>query len=123
MAGNTATISVAAFRADWLTHMPISGLCVRYSITKDQVIRLRDVWELPLRHDRRNRFKPPHRVKDPTQVEIRQRCLEIQARWDERTRQERAVNKAKPVTLKRVELNDEAWTALEQIGDDDASTT
>ena len=41
MAGNTATISVDQFRADWLDHTPIGQLCERYTITKDQVIRLR----------------------------------------------------------------------------------
>jgi hypothetical protein len=69
MRGNTATISVQAFRADWLTHVPISELCVRYTVSKDQVIRLRDVWSLPLRNDRSLRFKPK-RMPPPDAAEV-----------------------------------------------------
>lgn len=69
MAGVTATISVVAFRGDWASHMPIAALCERYTITKDQVLRLRDVWHLPLRHDRRLRFKP-RGMEKPTPEEI-----------------------------------------------------
>lgn len=121
MAGNTATISVSAFRADWLTHMPMRALCERYTITRDQVIRLRDVWSLPLRNDRRLRWKPKRsETRDPTPREIAQACREIQAQWDERIRDERSVTKSDPVTLKRIEMTDEAWQAFE--GFDDAAT-
>jgi hypothetical protein len=104
-AGNTATISVERFRADWLDHTPIVQLCEQYSITKDQVIRLRDVWALPLRHDRKLRSKPK-RQRDPTQSEIELACLRIQATWDERTRELRAVAKTSHVTLRQVSLGD-----------------
>lgn len=104
-AGNTATISIEQFRADWLDHAPIVQLCETYSITKDQVIRLRDVWALPLRHDRRLRAKPK-RQRDPTQAEIEAACLRIQATWDDRTREMRAVQKTQHVTLRQIELHD-----------------
>jgi hypothetical protein len=104
-AGNTATISVERFRADWLDHTPIVQLCQTYSITKDQVIRLRDVWALPLRHDRRLRTKPK-RQRDPTVAEIEAACLRIQATWDERTREMRAVQKTQHVTVRQIELHD-----------------
>lgn len=101
MAGNTATISVTAFRADWMTHMPMRALCDRYTITRDQVVRLRDVWQLPLRNDRRLRFKPKRsEYRDPTPKEIRKACAEIQASWDARTREERLVIKTQHVTLR-----------------------
>jgi hypothetical protein len=83
--------------------MPISALCQRYSITKDQTIRLRDVWQLPLRHDRRLRFKPL-RQRDPTTREIAQACREIQARWDANTRYERQVTKPVSFEVREVEL-------------------
>lgn len=120
MPGNTATISVAAFRADWLTHMPIAALCQRWTITKDQVIRLRDVWRLPLRNDRSLRYKPKVRQRDPTPREIEQSKKEIQAKWDAHTREERCVYKPQPVMLKRIEMTDEAWQALEGISDGDS---
>jgi hypothetical protein len=117
MRGITATIDVATFRADWMTHMPISALCERWTISKDQVLRLRDVWKLPLRNDRRLRFKP-ERQRDPTPREIAQACREIQARWDERTREERAVVKQSTVSLQRIEMTPEARAAFEQMGDE-----
>lgn len=104
-AGITATISVEAFRADWLDHTPIVQLCDMYSITKDQVIRLRDVWSLPLRNDRRLRAKP-RRQSDPTPEQIESACLRIQATWDERTRDLRAVSKSQPVTVRCIALHD-----------------
>lgn len=116
MAGVTATISVTAFRADWDTHMPMRALCERYTITRDQVIRLRDVWQLPLRNDRRLRFKPKRsEMRDPTPREIAQACREIQAKWDERTREERAVIKTQHVSLRRIEMTEEAWEAFDQL--------
>ena len=119
MAGVTATISVTAFRADWATHMPISALCERWTITKDQVLRLRDVWHLPLRNDRRLRFKPKRsEMRDPTPREIKQACKEIQAKWDARTREERSVIKTQTVHLRRIELTGEALDAYQQIEGD-----
>lgn len=118
MRGSTATISVAAFRADWLTHMPMRALCERYTISRDQVVRLKHVWQLPPRHDRRLRAKPK-RVPDPTPREIAQACREIQATWNDATREERCVYKSKPVTMQRVELTDEARDALDNmLGDE-----
>ncbi len=58
MAGNTAVISMAQFSADWAAHIPIAALCERYTVTKDQVLRLKVVWSLAPRHDRSLRAKP-----------------------------------------------------------------
>ena len=102
--GITATISVAAFRADWMQHLPMRELCCRYTISRDQVIRLKHQWKLPPRHDRRLRFKPKRAV-DPTTTEIRMECLRIQATWDEQTRIDRMVTKPQTFTLRRIELD------------------
>lgn len=118
MRGSTATISVAAFEADWLTHMPMRALCERYTISRDQVIRLAVVWHLPRRHDRRLRAKPK-RVSDPTTTEIRLRCLEIQATWSDEVREDRRVTKSKPVSLRRIELDQETRSHAEYDGDAD----
>lgn len=114
--GVTATISLTAFRADWLTHMPMRQLCQRYTISRDQVIRLKHVWHLPPRHDRRLRQKPA-RVPDPTPREIQQACREIQATWNEEVREERCVYKRQPVALRRIELTEEARQAAEEQSD------
>lgn len=120
MAGVTATISVTAFRADWSTHMPISALCERWTITKDQVLRLRDVWQLPLRNDRRLRFKPKRsEYRDPTPAEIVEACRMIQARWDDRTREDRAVQKTQRVILRQIDMTPEARDALDSFSGDE----
>lgn len=104
--GITSTISVTAFRADWVANLPIAALCERWTISKDQVIRLRDVWSLPLRNDRRLRFKPV-RQRDPTTTEILQACIRIQGTWTDDTEYDRRVTKPTPFMLKRIELDDE----------------
>lgn len=106
MAGITATISVESFRADWCDHTPIVQLCEMYSITKDQVIRLRDVWQLPLRNDRKLRSKP-ERQRDPSPDEIQAACQRIQATWDDRTRESRAAHKVQHVVLRTVSVDGE----------------
>ena len=111
MRGNTATISLTAFRADWVAHLPMRALCVRYTITRDQCIRLKHVWNLPPRHDRKLRAKPV-RQRDPSPREIAQACREIQATWNEQTREERRVTKTQHVTLHRIELTDDAREAI-----------
>lgn len=118
MRGNTATISLTAFRADWLAHLPMRELCCRYTISRDQVIRLKHVWQLPPRHDRKLRAKPV-RQKDPTPREIAHACLEIQAKWTAEIREERSVTKTQHVSLRRIEMTDEAREAFMQWGDDE----
>jgi hypothetical protein len=105
-AGITATISVEAFRADWLEHLPMRDLAQRYTITRDQVIRLAVVWDLPRRHDRslRARGEP---IRDPSLAEIARACREIQATWDERTREMRRVTKTQNVTFSPIEFGDD----------------
>lgn len=111
MRGNTATISLTAFRADWLTHMPMRDLCTRYTVSRDQIIRLKHVWGLPPRHDRRLRAKPL-RQRDPTQAEIRRACAAIQATWSEDVREDRRVTKTARFRLQRIELTGEMLEAM-----------
>lgn len=117
MAGNTATINVSAFRADWAAHIPMRALCVRWTITRDQVIRLKHVWHLPPRHDRRLRAKPV-RQPDPTPDEIAAYCREIQMGWDDQTREDRCMFKTQHVHMRRIELTDEARDALGDFPDE-----
>jgi hypothetical protein len=100
--GNTATINVATFRADWQAGLPIAVLCTNYTISRDQVVRLRDIWELPLRHDRKARTFS--KSKDPTPSQIRERCLEVQSLWDEATRQKRHWKEPTPWQIIEIEL-------------------
>lgn len=102
--GNTATITVATFKADWAAGLPIAVLCSSYSISRDQVIRLRDLWSLPLRNDRKHRYRQPGADRDPTPEEIRERCLEIQATWSDRTRQDRHWRKPQDWAVPMIEF-------------------
>ncbi len=68
MAGNTATIDVQAFRLQWDAGVPMAVMCSHWTITKDQLIRLKAVWELPLRHDR---ARKRCRLEDPAVAEDR----------------------------------------------------
>jgi hypothetical protein len=104
MRGITSTISVAAFHADWMTHMPMRALCERWTISRDQVIRLAVVWELPRRHDRKLRAKPV-RQRDPTTTEIQQACIRIQATWSKDVEEERRVVKSQAFSIKRIPLD------------------
>jgi|APGre2960657404_1045060.scaffolds.fasta_scaffold63531_1 hypothetical protein len=104
MRGITSTISVAAFHADWMTHMPMRALCERWTISRDQVIRLAVVWELPRRHDRKLRAKPV-RQRDPTTTEIQQACIRIQATWSKDVEEERRVVKSQAFSMKRIPLD------------------
>jgi hypothetical protein len=104
MRGITSTISVAAFHADWMTHMPMRALCERWTISRDQVIRLAVVWEVPRRHDRKLRAKPL-RQRDPTTTEIQQACIRIQATWSKDVEEERRVVKSQAFSMKRIPLD------------------
>jgi len=116
--GDTAAICVAAFRTDWLAHVPMRDLCDRYSVSRDQVVRLRDYWSLPKRHDRSLR-RVPDRMPEPDAAEIaaseaslslapaiavRVTCVQIS--WSDAVRAERQVTRATPFTLRQVDVPD-----------------
>lgn len=103
MPGNTAAINFATLRVQWDSHSSMAAICSYWTISKDQLIRLRDVLPLPKRHDRRYRVKPA-RQRDPTTTEILQACLDIQAGWDDATRAARAGHKPEPLQLRVVPL-------------------
>lgn len=114
--GNTSTISIVAFKAQWDSHVPIRQLCENFTVSRDQVTRLKFVWNLAPRHDRRLRFKPKRAdMRDPTPREIAQSCREIRATWDAATEEDRRVMKTQHVSLRRIELTDEALEAFQQI--------
>ena len=60
MPGDTTSISVTSFSADWTSNIPIRELCERYAISKDQLSRLCHLWGLAPRKNRATYFKPSH---------------------------------------------------------------
>jgi len=108
MAGNTATIDFTTLRIQWDSHRIMASICSHWSITKDQLIRLKAVVPLPPRHDRRLRFKPKRsEYRDPTPREIEQACKEIRARWDAATENARRVMKFQSFAVREIQTPDD----------------
>jgi hypothetical protein len=76
-------VSRSEFVRDWNDGLTFTELCEKHGITKDQAIRLRDVFECKKRMDRRLRKRPPN-SKDPTPDEIQSRCAVFRMHWTPR---------------------------------------
>lgn len=113
MPGNTATIDVAVLRIQWVSQMPMAAICTHHTISKDQLIRLKSVYDLAPRHDRSRRYKPP-RDPGPNDAEelasraglelapqIAERVTSVQAMWTEDVRLSRTVTKSPGAGLLR----------------------
>jgi G3E family GTPase len=108
MAGKTATIDLNLLRIQWDSHSAMVAICTHWTITKDQLIRLKGVVPLAPRHDRRFRFKPKRsECRDPTPAEIREATQRIRASWDAATEQERRVVKTQFFQLRAYSLPEE----------------
>jgi len=101
MRGNTTAIDVQVLRMQWDSHSSMASICTFWTVSRDQLIRLRDVYELPKRHDRRARKKPA-REPGPSRAEQRasmatldlapkvaKRAAMVQATWSDDTRKAR----------------------------------
>lgn len=117
MRGNTATIDVATLRVQWDSHSSMAAICTFWDISKDQLIRLRDVLPLPKRHDRSLRFKPKRsEQRDPTEDEIwNQIVFRIQAGWTEEQELARRVTKPQWFTVRTVETPDDMRHYLDDM--------
>jgi hypothetical protein len=134
MAGNTATINRVALSEQWISYLPMAAICQHWTITKDQLVRLRNVWELPLRLDRRRRHKPSREerlILDPDNDElaaseasldlaplVAERVTAVQAMWSEAIRAERQVVKPTAFRLARIEVPEEMREMLDNINRD-----
>lgn len=130
MAGNTATIDEQTLRMQWDSYIPMAAICTHWTITKDQLVRLRDVWELPLRLDRSRRYKPGREEKfeEPDANElaaseasldlapmIAERATTVRAMWSDTVRAERQVTKPTAFKLARVEAPEEMREMLDNL--------
>jgi hypothetical protein len=111
MAGITATIDQHRLRQQWDDYVPMAGICSYWTITKDQLIRLRRVWGLTLRMDRKRR-RSDYSLAAPTAAEqqaseaslnlapmVAAAVTAVQAQWDTKTRDERQAVKPVPYRL------------------------
>jgi hypothetical protein len=108
MAGSTATIDFQTLRIQWASHSSMFAICTHWTITKDQLIRLKTVANLPPRHDRRLRFKPKRsETRDPTPKELLERAAAIRATWDDETEMRRRGMKPEAFQVREVVVPDE----------------
>lgn len=120
MAGNTSAINFATLRVQWDSHSSMAAICSYWSISKDQLVRLRDVLPLPKRHDRALRFKPKRAGRvDPTEDEIWNKIVfQIQATWDEQTELARRVTKPVSFRAPIVETTEQTRDFLDDVNRD-----
>lgn len=119
MRGDTSRIDISTLKIQWASHSSYASLCTFWTVTRDQLVRLRDVVPLPPRHDRRLRYKPP-RPEKPTPEEIAAseaslnlapmvaaRATVESSLWTEEVRALRQVRKATAFRLAQVDVPDE----------------
>jgi hypothetical protein len=134
MRGDTTTIDVAVLRLQWCNHSAMASICHYWGISKDQLIRLRDVHSLPKRHSRVHRHKPD-REPEPPKAEniasqqslslapaVEKRAAEVRATWTDAQRLSRYWQRPSIFTLQRIELPfdvpPEAEDGLQGVKDD-----
>lgn len=133
MAGNTAAIDQATLRAQWEAYIPLQAIAAFWTVSSHQLVRLREVWHLPPRNDRKRRYKPSRveRMLDPTPAELEAsensldlapmvaaRVTVVHATWSLEDRHERQVTKPQPFTLARIELTEEVRQAMDDLNDE-----
>lgn len=132
MAGNTAAIDRATLEVLWADYVPMAVICQRFNITKDQLVRLRGAWNLPLRLDRKRRYKPSRaeRMLDPDEEElaaseaslalapmVARRVTCVQATWTEAIRLDRQAVQPTPFRLARIEVPGELLDEMDESPD------
>ena len=122
MAGNTAIIDQQTLRLQWLSYQPLGEIAQFWSVSSHQLVRLREVWQLPPRNDRKRRYKPSRleRMLDPDEAElaasegsldlapmVAARVTCVQVTWSEAVRAERLATKPQPLSLAPMSLPEE----------------
>jgi hypothetical protein len=119
MAGDTSRIDLATLKVQWASHSSYAALCSFWTVTREQIIRLKHVLPLPPRHDRRLRFRPPRNEK-PTPEEIAAsesslllapmvaaRATCVTSQWTDEVRLQRQVTKPTAFRMTPVETPEE----------------
>jgi hypothetical protein len=127
VAGDTSRIDIETLRVQWASHSSYAAICTYWTVTRDQLVRLRDVLPLPLRHDRRLRFRPP-RAEKPTPEEIAAseasldlapwvaaRATCVSAHWTDEVRAARQVTKPEAFQLRPVEMPEEVGGLFDDL--------
>lgn len=128
MAGDTTRIERRTLQSQWDSYLPMGAICQHWTITVHQLIRLREVWGLPPRNDRKRRHKPTRldRILDPSPAElaasenslalaplVAARVTVVQATWSDQVRRERMATQPTGFRLARIQIDSDTMRALE----------
>ena len=127
MAGDTSRIDIETLRVQWASHSSYAAICSFWTVTRDQLVRLRDVLPRPLRHDRKLRYRPP-RAERPSREEIAasEASLDLapwvaaratceSALWTDEVRALRQVTKPTAFRLTPVEMPEELRDTFDDL--------
>jgi len=127
VAGDTSRIEIETLRVQWGSHSSYAAICTYWTVTRDQLVRLRDVLPLPLRHYRRLRFRTP-RSEKPTPQEIAAseasldlapwvaaRATCVSAHWTDEVRAARQVTKPTLFQMRPVEMPEELRDVFDDL--------
>lgn len=126
MRGDTSRIDIAVLKIQWASHSSYASLCSFWTVSRDQLVRLRDVIPLAPRHDRRLRYKPP-RPEKPTPEEIAAseaslnlapmvaaRATNESSLWTDEIREQRRVQKAAAFRLAQIDVPEELRDLMDE---------
>lgn len=126
MRGDTSRIDIATLKVQWASHSSYAAICTFWTVTRDQLVRLRDVVPLPPRHDRRLRYKPPRPEKPtPEEIAASEASLDLapmvaaratveSSLWTEEVRALRQVRKPAAFRLAQVDVPDDLQHLLDE---------
>jgi hypothetical protein len=119
MAGDTSRVCIETLKVQWGSHSSYAAICTFWTITKDQLVRLRNVVPLPLRNDRRLRFRPEaYERPTPEEIEASEASLDlapmvaaratcVTVNWTDEVRLLRQVTKPTMFEVRPVEVPEE----------------
>ena len=127
MAGDTSRVCIETLKVQWGSHSSYAAICTFWTITKDQLVRLRNVVPLPLRTDRRLRFRPDaYERPTPEEVAASEASLDLapmvaaratneSALWTDEIRLQRQVTKPTAFQIQPVETPEEMREMLDHL--------
>lgn len=127
MAGDTSRVCIETLKVQWGSHSSYAAICSFWTITKDQLVRLRNVVPLPLRNDRRLRFRPnEYERPTPEEVAASEASLDLapmvaaratneSALWTDEIRLQRQVTKPTVFSMESVQTPEELREAVDDL--------
>jgi len=127
VAGDTSRVCIETLKVQWGSHSSYAAICSFWTITKDQLVRLRNVVPLPLRNDRRLRFRPNgHERPTPEEIAASEASLDLapmvaaratneSALWTDEIRLQRQVTKPTMFRMEPVQTPEELREAVDDL--------